>query len=375
MQLVWRGLPAGDLDVEIVDDDHRPVGQARVTLDRPDRPGALVVDGLPAGAALTVRVRPPRPRPTEHLVVRTLDRLPGEELARIATVSDLHLGTEVFGHYGTITEPPHPAGPHPLRCARAARDDAVAWGAQRLVAKGDLTNQGRLDQWRTYASWVADTPIPVDAVPGNHDRDHPSGQVALAPEAAATVFGLSMAAPLLVRDLAGVRLVLVDSTIPGANNGQVAPVLADLLDTARDADPQAAVIVALHHQLHPRSGQEGWPGGIAHRDALDLLERLARVHPRTLVTSGHTHRHRRWAHRGVTTTQVGSTKDYPGVWAGYVVAEGGMTQIVRRVARPDCLEWTDHTRRAALGAWRFIGPGPRSSRCFNLVWPDVAPGG
>ena len=69
------------------------------------------------------------------------------------------------------------------------------------------------------------------------------------------------------------------------------------------------------------------------------------------ITSGHTHRHRRWAHAGVTTTQVGSISDHPGVWAGYVVHESGMRQVVRRIAQPDVLPWSERARDAALGAW------------------------
>ena len=90
------------------------------------------------------------------------------------------------------------------------------------------------------------------------------------------------------------------------------------------------------------------------------------------VTSGHTHRHRRWSHAGITTTQVGATKDYPGVWAGYVVHEGGLRQLVQRIGRPDCIRWTEHTRRAAVGAWRYVAPGALASRCFTLEW-DATP--
>jgi hypothetical protein len=87
-----------------------------------------------------------------------------------------------------------------------------------------------------------------------------------------------------------------------------------------------------------------------------------------MVTSGHTHRHRRWSRAGVTVTQVGATKDYPGVWAGYVVHEGAIRQIVRRTARPDVIGWTDHTRIAAYGAWEHAAPGRLAARCFDLRW-------
>jgi hypothetical protein len=126
--------------------------------------------------------------------------------------------------------------------------------------------------------------------------------------------------------------------------------------------------VALHHQLQPWHLAEGVPKGIPHDESIRFLEHLARAHPRVVVTSGHTHRHRRWSHAGITTTQVGATKDYPGVWAGYVVHEGGLRQLVQRIGRPDCIRWTERTRRAAAGAWRYVAPGPLASRCFTIDW-------
>lgn len=87
-----------------------------------------------------------------------------------------------------------------------------------------------------------------------------------------------------------------------------------------------------------------------------------------MVSSGHTHRHRRWEHREVTATQVGSTKDYPGVWAGYVITDRAVRQVVHRVTEPDCLRWTEFTRRAAGGTWRWVAPGLLPSRCFDQIW-------
>ncbi|CAN5669302.1 hypothetical protein BH10ACT1_BH10ACT1_22020 [soil metagenome] len=363
-QLTWRGLVAGRLRLQV------PGTEVAVDLDVADGPGAVVLDGLPPGRDLVVEASGSALGPdgeTRRAAVRTLERLPGAELARVATVGDLHLGTTTFGHQGTIHEHPEPEVPHPRRCVGSALDDAVAWGAERLVVKGDITNHGQIGEWREYAELVAASPIPVDALPGNHDRAF-RGSAGLLPEEAAAAFGITMARPVLVRDLPGLRLVLLDSTTEHYNRGRVAPAADEALDAIAEADPSGAVLVAMHHQLQARPFSEGWPIGVSQHESLDFLERAGRAHPHVLVTSGHTHRHRRWQHGGVTTTQVGSTKDYPGVWAGYVASEGGLRQVVRRVSRPDCLEWTDHTRRAALGVWRWVSPGLQSSRCFDLTW-------
>lgn len=371
IQVFWRGLRPGSLSLEPLDLDGTPLAAAvKVDLDESGRPGAVVVDDLPSDTAGVLRVM----LDGQFLApvgFCTRPRLPGEELVRVATISDLHLGARSFGHRDTIVEDPGDMEPHPIRCARAAVDELVEWGASYLAAKGDITNRGQVPEWRTWAGLVATTPVPIDALPGNHDCEHPRSTRSLPLSAAAAAFGLSIAQPLIVRDLPGLRVVLADTTINGRNRGTLAPVLTDVLDALAETPTSTAALLLLHHQLHPWHGQEGWPRGIEHRDALDLLERIGRVHPRTLVSSGHTHRCRRWAHAGVTTTQVGSTKDYPGVWAGYTVSEGGIRQLVRRVSTPDVLEWTDRTRRAALGAWRFIGPGPIDSRCFEIPWEPV----
>ncbi|MCU1355935.1 MAG: Calcineurin-like phosphoesterase [Acidimicrobiales bacterium] len=395
-QLTWRHLRPGPLHLrlESVDavspsgvylsggdtDPHhhdlvapvpwRETGAGRFVLDdgAASSPGSVLIAGLPAGRLLTVRASGPAVRGERDLALRTLDALPGSELCRIATLSDLHLGTEVFGQRGTIREHPKPEIPHPQRCTAAAIEEAVHWGAERIVVKGDLTNAGTPKQWREYARLVGESPVPVDALPGNHDHAHPKGWTTIAPPEAAASFHLSIANPILVRDHPGLRVVLVDTTRAGRHGGSVAGVESDVADAVAGAGRDGGVIVALHHQLQPHLMAEGWPAGIPRDESMRFLESLGAAHRHVLVTSGHTHRHRRWGHAGVAVTQVGSTKDYPGVWAGYAVSEGGMRQIVRRVGRTDCLVWTDHSRRAAAGLWRHIAPGRLDARCFNLPW-------
>ncbi len=373
VQLTWRDLPPGEVQLGVEDADgpgrrSGGCGHPTTTVTTGGDAGAVVLTGLPADRRLMISAHLPGRGDTITVRARTLPTLPGAELARMATVGDLHLGATVFGQRGTIRERPVPEVAHPERCAAAAFAEAAAWGASRLVVKGDITNHGRVHEWRRYAALVARAQVPVDGLPGNHDRAHRSNTSCLSPEDAATVFALSMASPVLVRELPGIRLVLVDTTTGGHNFGHIEPFAEEVLDAVAEADPGGVVLVAMHHQLQRFVVSEGWPIGVGHDESVRFLDRLDRVHPRVLVTSGHTHRHRRWDHHGVVSTQIGSTKDFPGVWAGYTIHEGGIRQVVRRVARPDCLRWTDHTRRAALGVWRWVAPGPLSSRCFNRVW-------
>lgn len=371
VQVVWRGLPAGLLRLAITSADRpRPV-TAPMTVEVDGGPGSATISDLPAGTPLRLTATLPGPgNAVEVIETRTLDALDGPELCRVATISDLHLGTEVFGQQGTIREHPTPSVAHPERCARAALDEASAWGAERIVVKGDMTNYGQVPEWRTYRRLLDATSPPVDGLPGNHDRAFTAGRPGLSPEQAARTFGLSMASPVTIRDHDGLRIILVDTTGDTRHIGHVVGRTEAVFEAAAEVSGDRAVLVALHHHLQPHVVSEGWPIGVPRQESRSFLEGLHGANPRTLVTSGHTHRHRRWEHAGITATQVGATKDYPGVWAGYVAHEGGLRQVVRRVARPDCLRWTDHTRRAALGTWRWAAPGRLSWRCFDLRWAE-----
>jgi hypothetical protein len=96
---------------------------------------------------------------------------------------------------------------------------------------------------------------------------------------------------------------------------------------------------------------------------------VAAANPATLVTAGHTHRNRRRRHGPIPITEVGSPKDYPGVWAGYAIHEGGIRQIVRRTADPHVLAWTERTGDTVMGQWRRWSPGSLDDRCFSHTWP------
>ncbi|MBK6857154.1 MAG: metallophosphoesterase [Microthrixaceae bacterium] len=362
-QLVWRGLRPGLLSIAST---HGPTISFEVDFDA--GAGGTVIHGLPPGTDVLLQISGSALGTSADLSLRTLDRLPGQELSRIGTVSDLHLGARSFGHRGTIVEDPLPPVPHPQRCTAAAIDGATRWGAQLVVAKGDLTHNGQVDQWRQYAEVAATSSVPVVAVPGNHDRAFRTG---LSPEDAAVSFGFHLASPLEVIDGDGYRLVLVDSTTGGHNHGGLVNVVDDALDAVRSTPGGSIALIFMHHQLHRYPLQEVWPVGVGRRASVRFLERLARTGVPAVVSSGHTHRHRHWDRRGVVATQVGSTKDYPGVWAGYVISEGGMRQVVHRVTDPDCIRWTETTRRAAAGAWRWIAPGSLGSRCFDKTWPPA----
>ena len=61
---------------------------------------------------------------------------------KFATISDVHLGAEDFGGERSIKEPEDTDPPYPLRTGAAAIAEAIEWGAEALLIKGDLTDTG-----------------------------------------------------------------------------------------------------------------------------------------------------------------------------------------------------------------------------------------
>jgi predicted phosphodiesterase len=252
-------------------------------------------------------------------------------------------------------------------CLAAALDEACAWGADLVVVKGDLTQEGAPAEWEEAAALlgrVVDAGVPVEVIPGNHDRRGDDAAAAERMDAAGvryTVGGMAC------RDLPGLRVLAADVTVRGEHGGLAAPVRDEMVAMAAEAP--AGVLVALHQQPQRWKRATHWPPGLPGTDAAALLDGLAAAAPPTLVTSGHTHRHRRRHHGPLVVTEVGSTKDHPGTWAGYVVHDGGIRQVVRRIADPEVLRWTDATRRGYLGVWGRWSAWTLGARCFTHAWP------
>jgi 3',5'-cyclic-AMP phosphodiesterase len=321
-------------------------------------PELVEVTGLAPGSVNTVEA----PDGSE-VQVATLALPPGPELFRFAAINDLHLGARKFGFLNRMEERPAPAEPHPVRCARSAIADALAWGAQLLMVKGDLTHESRHREWALVGELLAGLPVPVAVIPGNHDAGPEAIDEA---RPALAVHGLHLVHGVEVLDLPGLRLVLVDSCTPFHKSGTLVGRAEVVLRLA--ARTKAPVVVAMHHHLEPHAVPVMLPRGIPHHEGRAFLDALATVKPNSLVTCGHTHRYRRHQHGPVTMSEVGSTKDYPGAWSGYVVHQGGIRQVVRRVSSPDCLDWLEYSGGAVGGLWRLWSPGRLQDRCFSLTW-------
>ncbi len=301
--------------------------------------------------------------------VRTLTRPPGERLATVCTVNDVHFGEQECGRIDAMPElgPVLSVGPgeapYPEVMSRAACA-AIAEAAERsgtpwaVVAKGDLTSTGSQEEHeaflRCYGAAFGDR---LSAVRGNHD-------------AAA---GLDFAAGPRAVELPGIVVAILDTVIPGSHSGWVDDdQLAWLDEVARLAAVDDRVVLVLgHHQPWDpasRTRPDGYFG--IHPDASERLVEVVARRPAIVATAaGHTHRNRvrRFpATGGVPHAEVASTKDFPGSWAEYRVHEGGVLQVHHRLVAPEALAWSEQCRAMVAGLYPAYASGSLDDRCLAI---------
>ncbi len=117
-----------------------------------------------------------------------------------------------------------------------------------VLCTGDLANEGEESSYRAFAAALLASPATAGAtivfVPGNHDR-RGSFRTALLGEGP----GEGPINQVVWHD--GLRIVALDSTVPGADHGHLAPeTLAFLTDALRAPAPEGTLVV-LHHPPSP----------------------------------------------------------------------------------------------------------------------------
>lgn len=358
LQLAWARLPAGLLVLRI--------GGHEVELDQPGGPGALTISGLQPETDYECMASVEQSSFVARATTRTLPAAPGRELCRLGTVNDMHIGSSKFGVSHTMKERPRPPVASGLRCAEAAFDELDSWDIDHVFIKGDAIDHNLPHEWQDLGSLISGRPWSVDLGFGNHELRNNR----LAHHGAHRA-GLAPVVPVRWADLPGIRVIMAETAIAGEGHGTIAPVTEEVTDLA--AETSLPVIIFMHHQLETRSFRYMLPAGIPFEESQTFVANVSAANPNAIVASGHTHRHRRRDVRSAsgglaTIVEVGSTKDFPGTWAGYAVHEGGIRQVVRRIERPDCITWTEHTRRAVLGAWGRWSPGSLADRCWMRTW-------
>lgn len=290
---------------------------------------------------------------------RTLPE-PGELLARIATVNDIHFGEVVCGVMAGDTsggvfrsEPGEP--PYPETMNRAAVAEIEQLDPDAVIVKGDLTNTGSDEEVDAFLAAYAPVADRMTWVRGNHES-HPGQERGGVPVQTVTV--------------PGALVVLLDTSRPGVENGGFSAEQADELDALAAEADRPVLVMGHHHPWNPSSAERPERYfGITPDDSERLVDVVARRPRIVAYTAGHTHRNRvrRFAATGaVPWVEVSAVKDYPGAWAEYRVHEGGIVQVFHRISSPAALAWTERTRHMFGGLYGEYAFGALADRCFAI---------
>ena len=205
----------------------------------------------------------------------------------IAQISDLHITPPGVLAYGRVDTAAALARLIAALNRLSPRPDLV-------VISGDVAESGLPAEYERAKALLADLRIPYAVIPGNHDRRAPLR----------AVFGNADQAgdgPLNIRrELGPLDILLIDSTVPGAPHGELAPATLDWLECALAS---SATRPALLFQHHPP-----FDTGIAYSDTMRLMnpeplaELLARHRRVLLVAAGHVHRAAQTIFAGVSAS-------------------------------------------------------------------------
>jgi 3',5'-cyclic-AMP phosphodiesterase len=153
-----------------------------------------------------------------------------------------------------------------------------------VVATGDLVNDGRAAQYDRFQEIVAELSIPLVPVPGNHDdRDELRARFTdvLPPGRADEPIDH-------VLDVGPLRLVFVDTQVPGAIGGAISPAQVSWLDDVLSELPGRPAVVFQHHP--PFATGIGFMDREAFAGADEYAAMLERHDHVQLVSCGHLHR-------------------------------------------------------------------------------------
>jgi 3',5'-cyclic AMP phosphodiesterase CpdA len=191
---------------------------------------------------------------------------------RLAQLSDCHIGA-MWGSGDPV------AGLKAAIAALSGLEDPV----DAVLVTGDLTESGLDREYEVVADLIAALGVPVYALPGNHDHGQRLAHYLGWPGSTGTP--VERAA-----DLGGFRLVALDTTRPGHDDGELGPERLAWLDQVLDGGSDKPTLVAMHHPPFTTGMQAFDRIGLSDGDRTALAKIVAR-HPQVrALVAGHIHR-------------------------------------------------------------------------------------
>jgi 3',5'-cyclic AMP phosphodiesterase CpdA len=211
-----------------------------------------------------------------------------EKPVHIAQISDLHIkppGSLAYGRVDTAAALE--------RCVAAL--NAFRPKPDFVVISGDLADTPTAEEYQYLERLLAPLELPFAGIPGNHDSRE---LMRAAFPSAAYAFP---SGPLDQRvEIAGIDLLLLDSSVPGKPHGVLAASSLQWLEATLATSPDRPALVFLHHPP--------FRTGIWHMDRQNLLNAaefaaIVSRYPRVQrIAAGHVHRATLTTFAGVATT-------------------------------------------------------------------------
>jgi len=174
--------------------------------------------------------------------------------------------------------------------------------ATHVILTGDLTHNGTSVEYAHLRALLADCPVPVSLMLGNHDRRAPF--IAAFPDSPLTDAGFVQR----LIDLDHARLILLDTLdedAPDLHSGYLCPDRLNWLDHALDTAQDQPCILFTHHPAFVTGF--GGMDRIGLRNRAELIKRLHRNGAVVQIVSGHIHRNVQGAAGGIPNAVFKST--------------------------------------------------------------------
>jgi 3',5'-cyclic-AMP phosphodiesterase len=211
-----------------------------------------------------------------------------------------------------------------------------------LLVSGDLTDNGAPEEYQRVRQLLAPLDLVPHVLPGNHDQRGPLREAFGLP-------GVGEEQASYAVDLGPLRLLCLDSTIPGAEGGSLDGGRVEWLDATLAEDPEKPTVVALHHPPLRTEIPTFERIGLAPESCAALAEVVGR-HPQVArIVAGHVHRAivAELAGRAVVTvpsTYLQSALDFtspklqmrsdPPGFAVHALREGSLATHLQRIPSP-----------------------------------------
>ena len=195
----------------------------------------------------------------------------------IAQITDMHIRPSGKKAYGVVDTEAMLRAAVASIAAQPRQPDAV-------IASGDLTDCGLVEEYELLADCLKPLSMPVYLIPGNHDRR----------DNLRKVFGGKGYLPTngdylhyTVEDLP-LRLIGLDSIVPGKGNGEMDGARLAWLKARLDEQPDRPTFIFMHHPP--------FPTGLQHMDSINcrngeaMADLLGAYRNVERVACGHHHR-------------------------------------------------------------------------------------